>query len=180
MTRTMTKRGFLPLAGALALAPWLGVAYSAAAQAPEALSAPQGPVILEIHGAITHTNHGKVAQYDRAMLDALPRRQLKTHTSVTDGAHAFDGFWVRDLLQQVGATGTIVTATALNDYIIDIPVAELDKYGVILAYAMDGQRLHVSDKGPLWIVYPRDDYPELQDIRYDYRWVWQVIRLDIS
>jgi hypothetical protein len=44
---------------------------------------------------------------------------------------------------------------------------------------MDGERLLPRDKGPIWIVYPRDDFPELTDIRYDYRWVWQLTRLEI-
>src|SRR3546814_10669243 len=113
------------------------------------------------------------------MLRAWPRVRIETSTSVTDGVHAFDGFLVRDLLEQVGASGSSVVATALNHYVIDFPITEFDDYDVILAYAMDGKRLRTRDKGPLWIVYPRDDHPELQDIRYDYRWVWQVFRLDV-
>jgi hypothetical protein len=45
---------------------------------------------------------------------------------------------------------------------------------------MDGQTLSRDDKGPLWIVYPRDDHEALQDIRYDYRWVWQLYQLDVQ
>jgi hypothetical protein len=39
---------------------------------------------------------------------------------------------------------------------------------------MDGQYLKIMDKGPIWIVYPRDQYRELQDSLTDKRWVWQL------
>lgn len=144
------------------------------------LPKPRGKVIFEVHGAITHTNVDDAALFDRAMLDALPHIHIDTHTSVTDGVHGFDGFLIRDLLKRVGATGSTVIASALNDYIIEFPIEEFSKYDVIAAHKMDGKRLLPSDKGPFWIVYPRDDDPELQDIRYDYRWVWQLYRLDIK
>lgn len=168
-----------PMGCVLAAVLWMGVAGFAQAQSSTDLPVPDGKIILEIHGAIGRTNADDIAQFDSAMLKALPRVRLETHTSVTDGVHVFDGFLVRDLLERVDASGSTVTATALNYYTIDFPIEEFDDYDVILAYAMDGKRLKPSDKGPLWIVYPRDQHPELQDIRYDYRWVWQVIRLDV-
>jgi hypothetical protein len=94
--------------------------------------------------------------------------------------HRFDGFLMRDLLGLVGAQGLTVAATALNDYVIDIDIEEFDRFDVLVAYEMDGKPLLPSDKGPLWIVYPRYQHPELQDIRYDYRWIWQLRRLDIK
>ena len=42
---------------------------------------------------------------------------------------------------------------------------------------MDGEELRVRDKGPLWIVYPRDDFPELDNRLIRSRWVWQVKEL---
>lgn len=73
-----------------------------------------------------------------------------------------------------------MTAIALNDYAVDIPTADFYAYDVLVAYRMDGATLNRNDKGPLWIVYPRDDHAALQDIRYDYRWVWQLYRLDVQ
>ncbi len=143
------------------------------------LPAPEGPVILTVAGAIGNTNVDDKALFDLAMLKALPHARLDTHTSVSDGVHRFDGFLMRDLLQRVQATGSTVSATALNDYVIDLPIGEFDQYDVVVAYEMDGTPLLPSDKGPLWIVYPRDQHAALQDIRYDYRWVWQLMRLDI-
>lgn len=144
------------------------------------LARPEGDIVLEVHGAITHTNRDGAALFDRAMLQALPVTTLETSTAVTDGIRRFDGFLMRDLLAHVGATGATVTATALNDYAVAIAADDFERFDVLVAYAYEGAPLQVSDKGPLWIVYPRDQHAELQDIRYDYRWVWQLTRLDIQ
>lgn len=149
------------------------------------LISPQGPVVLEVRGAIANGNDDSdgngnvIARFDMAMLQALPSVRLKTSTSVTDGAHLFEGVLVRDVLDRVGAKGTTVTATAPNDYAVDIPLSDFRRFDTIIAYRKDGEPLSRSDKGPLWIVYPRDEKAELQDIRYDYRWVWNLEALKV-
>ena len=146
----------------------------------DTLPAPEGEIILTIAGQIAQTNLDASAVFDEAMLANLPSAVLETTTVVTDGLRQFDGFLMRDLLTLVGAAGETVTATALNDYVIDIPVEDFERFDVLVATHMDGERLLPSDMGPLWIVYPRDDHAQLQDIRYDYRWVWQLVRLDVE
>jgi len=146
----------------------------------DAFPAPEGEIVLTITGQIARTNNDDSAMFDEAMLTALPSASLETSTVVTDGVRQFDGFLMRDLLALVGADGETVSATALNDYIIDIPMEDFERFDVLVATHMDGQRLLPSDKGPLWIVYPRDDHTELQDMRYDYRWVWQLVRLKVE
>ena len=135
----------------------------------------EAATVLRVSGGV----EGGVAEFDAAALRALPQTTLVTSTVVTDGTHSFTGVLARDLLDQIGASGDHVTATALNDYAVDIPMTDFRDYDVIIAHSMDGAPLDRADKGPLWIVYPRDDHAVLQDIRYDYRWVWQLSGLDI-
>lgn len=144
------------------------------------LPAPAGPVLLTISGDIHHTNLGDSAQFDAGLLAALETHTLATDTSVTDGVNHFEGFLVRDLLEWIGANGEQVVATALNDYIVEIPLDDFYHYDVLVATHMDGEALTPRDKGPLWIVYPRSDHAELQDIRYDYRWIWQLNELTVE
>ena len=140
---------------------------------------PAGEVLLTISGSIRNNNVAGAAALDRRILRTLPRHTLETTTVVTDGVRRFEGYLMRDLLEMVGAEGDTVTASALNDYSVDIPMRDFERFDVLVATHMDGARLQPRDKGPFWIVYPRDDHDELQDIRYDYRWVWQLIRLEI-
>ena len=137
--------------------------------------AAEEPVILKVTGLIDDAP----AHFTMADLRALPATTLETSTVVTDGVHSFTGVLLRDLLAQLDATGDVITATALNDYVVDIPRADVEQYDVIVGYSMNGAELDRADKGPLWIVYPRDGHEALQDIRYDYRWVWQLSELEI-
>nr|WP_298248997.1 molybdopterin-dependent oxidoreductase [uncultured Halomonas sp.] len=144
------------------------------------LPPPEGDAVLVVAGDIGLTNHGDAAYLDARMLATLPRERLTTHTSVTHGPQAFEGVLARDLLEAVKADGETVTALALNDYRVEIPAVDFYDYDVLLADTMNGERLSRRGKGPLWIVYPRDAHAELQDIRYDYRWVWQLYRLEVE
>lgn len=139
-----------------------------------------GKVLLTVSGNIRNGNAAGIAAFDESALKTLPRHVIETTTVVTDGVRRFEGFLMRDLLDLVGAQGGTVTASALNDYVIDIPIEDFQRFDVLVATHMDGVRLLPRDKGPFWIVYPRDAHDEIQDIRYDYRWVWQLIRLDVK
>lgn len=136
--------------------------------------------VLIVAGDIGLTNHDDEVHLDARMLATLPREQLTTHTSVTHGPQTFEGVLARELLDAVKAEGETVTALGLNDYLAEIPIENFYDYDVILADTMNGKPLSRRGKGPLWIVYPRDAHTELQDIRYDYRWVWQLYRLEVE
>lgn len=115
---------------------------------------------------------------------ALPRSRIITRTAWTEGPHQFEGVSLRKILETAGIDpddhpDSMVRAIALNDYEVEFPLADVTRYDVLVAAYMDGERLHVSDKGPYWVVYPRDDFQELQDSRFDHRWAWQLKELRI-
>jgi len=80
----------------------------------------------------------------------------------------------------VGASGKAVRAEALNDYSSVIPLEEFRNHDVILAFAMDGKELTRRDKGPLWIIYPWDDNPDLKSPDRASYAVWQLRRLTVQ
>jgi hypothetical protein len=144
------------------------------ATALDPLPAPKGPVILTVSGKIEVTNSPEGAQFDREMLYALGMTEIVTTTSWTDGDQVFEGVLARSVLERVGASGTTIIATALNDFVSPVPIEEVQRYDVLLATIMNGKEMQVSDKGPIWIVYPRNDNPELLDSKFNDRWVWQL------
>lgn len=159
------------------LAATIGTMVPAWAQEP--LPLPTGPVILSVSGTIAVTNNGDSADFDREMLYALGLGDLETTTAWTDGVQSFRGVTLQKVLERVGAEGTTVTATALNDFVTSFPFSDAQQYGVLLAAFMNGEEMPVRDRGPLWIVYPRDDFPELQQPEYNDRWAWQLRSLEI-
>jgi hypothetical protein len=40
--------------------------------------------------------------------------------------------------------------------------------------------MSVRERGPLWVVYPREHFPELQAPEYNDRWAWQLRSLEIK
>ena len=68
----------------------------------------------------------------------------------------FTGVPMNKLMDAVGAKGTSLTVTALNDYATDIPIEDFKNQPVILATKRDGNYMPVRDKGPLFIVYNYD------------------------
>jgi hypothetical protein len=79
----------------------------------------------------------------------------------------------------LGARGSGLRASALNDYTIEIPIAELRQYPVLLALDRDGQPLSVRHRGPIWLVYPWSDFPELDDRVHRQRSIWQLVELEV-
>lgn len=137
------------------------------------------PIILEISGAIEN-GETDVHKFSRADLEKLNMYDISTETPWAEGRTLFSGIRVRDLLQSVGATGTSVTAYALNDYSVDIPTFDFEVYNTILALKKNGEYLTIRDRGPLWIIYPWSDRPELQNELFYSRSIWQLKALVVK
>ena len=144
------------------------------------LPQPKGEVTLTVDGMINACNDGLEVHLDRAMLDALPHREIRTENPWDHGPLTYEGVPLRDLMKYVKADGKTATFIALNDYKADMPVEDMGKYDVILAYRRDGADLPVRDKGPFFVVFPFTEVPELAtEARYAQS-VWQVNRITIK
>lgn len=137
------------------------------------MPAPVGPVVLNVSGLVANRNADGGARFDMAMLQALPVTELVTVTSWTEGQTRFEGVLLRDLMAAVGAEGRVLRAVALNDYAVDIP-ADDAVYDVLVAYRMNGAAMSVRDKGPLWIIYPVSQHPDLAGPGTDGKMIWQL------
>lgn len=133
--------------------------------------------VLSVSGNIEAVDGTGVATFDRDDLSRFSQHTIRTSTTWTEGVHEFRGVLLCDVLDAVGATGSVVEARAMNDYYVEIPAEDCRTYPVLLALEQDGAPLTLRDRGPIWIVYPRDDFSELNDSLIDARWVWQLREL---
>jgi len=154
----------------------LATVHVAAAQG---LKNPVESPILVVAGKITATNKGQRAVFDRPMLEAMAGDEIKTRTPWYNGEVRFEGVAFSRLMTEIGATGENLVITALDDYSREIPIEDLVRNKAILAMKRDGQYLSVSDKGPLFVVYPYDSKAELKNEKYYSRSVWQVRRIEV-
>lgn len=141
---------------------------------------PDGAPMLVITGKITKTNVGGEAQLDRKSLQAIGMKKLTTSNQFEPGVHTYEGVLLEDLLTFLGATGTKLIATALDGYSVEIPMYDAEHFPIILAMIRNGQPMTVRDRGPLWIIYPIDQFKELKDEKYSSRSIWQLNRIDVQ
>lgn len=158
----------------------IAMLLSAVASAASALEAPDGRVLLSVDGDIQTTNVGEKAVFDAEMLESLAGRTIETRTPWHDGSQTFRGPLARSVLEAVGAQGEVVIASALNDYTAEIPVSDLERYDVILATHMNGERMTVRERGPIFVIYPFDENPSLHQETVYGRSVWQVNGLTVQ
>jgi hypothetical protein len=153
------------------------ISFSMAATA-EQLPMPTGEVILTVFGAIGKTNSQAGAKFDLDLLRALQWVEVNTFTSFTDGMQTFEGPRLSSLLDFVAASGTIIGASAINDYFVDIPVTHAENQGVVLAIFQNGKEMTVRDKGPIWVIYPQSE-DEAKLKKFDNEMIWQLISMEI-
>jgi hypothetical protein len=145
-----------------------------------ALDSPKDKVILSISGSINLKNTGAQADFDMAMLAALPQHSFTTKTPWYAEPKKFTGPLLRDVLAAVGAQGKMLKAVALNNFKVEIPVEDAQQLEVIVALLMNDQPMAIRDKGPLFVIYPFETNIELQSTRYYSRSIWQLRALEVQ
>lgn len=157
----------------------LAVVGLVAARPSLALEAPQGPVVLTLSGRLRTPNAGAQAHFDMAMLERLPQVSFSTKTPWYAQPRKFTGPLLRDILMHAGASGTLLRLRALNDYRVDVPFEDAQRFDLILARLLDDAPMPVRDKGPLFAIYPFDSQPELRNAVYYSRSAWQLRSIEV-
>lgn len=142
-----------------------------------AIPAPASPdaVILSVQGGSSEN-----INFSFETLEALGIVEYTVKDPFLKKETTYQGVLVSELLKAVGApeSATMIAATALNDYTVEIPIADVKQYPVILATRRDGQRMEISDKGPLEVVFPYHAFDIASEVR-DSMWIWQLRSLEI-
>ena len=157
----------------LATIPWLGL------KASHALDMPATEPLLTIKGRVRNPNRGPDAVFDLPMLERLPQLTHRTKTPWHSGVRRFTGPFIRDVLRASAAQGQTLRMTALNDYRVDVPMDDVQRWDVIMARLLDDRPMSVRDKGPLFVMYPFDDHTELRTTLYFSRCAWQLRSIEV-
>lgn len=114
---------------------------------------------------------------DVAALQKLPRAHLVVNEPFTKKRMAFDGVWLIDVLNKAGipAGATKVKAHAVDDYQVDLAVADLAKGQVLLADTADGAAIALDKGGPVRIVFADGSARG----RNEDLWIWSLDQLTL-
>ena len=176
MKRDFHLRRMAVSARLMALALLFG--FGAASAAPHACPT---DAALEISGLVkSNSTRGSYLFSDPEFL-ALEAVQLVTATAWTPRSE----FTGPELSTVLAAAGVSAKATEMRFYAIDayeitIPISDLTKYRPVMAHTQNGQRLEIATRGPLFLVYPRDQYPELTKIKGQAQFVWMVCKIVVQ
>lgn len=138
------------------------------------------PVLAQALPAVTVSDASKSTTFDRDALEAMGLVSIKTSTPWNEGVVDFEGVPLQILLETAGVAGETATVTALNDYSVDLPSADFETFGTILAVKRDGEYMPVDNQGPFFVIYPFDSDPALQAQPYYGRAVWQVKEITVQ
>ena len=127
---------------------------------------------------LTVTHDDATIEYDLAALEALPQTEFTTKNSFIDDASVFSGPLLRDVLELSNLLNEdTITLRAADDYEITYPVSDATDYDVIIATQMDGDQMSEDEKGPLWVIYPISDLPDVNDHIFKSRQIWQLVEI---
>ncbi|MGO1121004.1 molybdopterin-dependent oxidoreductase [Rhodovibrionaceae bacterium A322] len=161
--------------------------------------AADGPALLTVVGKIGPGNRGasddfmdiflkfqdtrfdKAHTFDQAALEALPQHKATIQASTWPQAHVFEGPLLSDVLKAAGVPeeATTLKVRALDGYEPEVDITSVRDYPAILALKADGEYLGLGGRGPLWLVFPIQDYPALPQ-GDDSAWVWAVFYIEVE
>jgi hypothetical protein len=154
---------------------------SASALSPATLK--PGDAVPSPAGKPVFTITGKIAveslAFDLATVERIATYEVRLYEPWTKQNMTFRGVWLQDLLAVAGAEpdATRVHFVALDDYTVDLTMADIRAGGIMLATrAGDGSALPVDKGGPTRIVF-------LNGVKSGAnadQWIWSIKAIDVQ
>ena len=129
-----------------------------------------GQTMLSLNGSVSLS----IDEFDALAPRTIVKTSTPWHTATT-----FSGISGADFIRVTGAAGQAVTVRAINDYQTTIPISDLRDLGILFVTRMNGKRISVRQKGPVFVIYPFDQRPELKSELYYGRSIWQVNKITV-
>jgi len=150
-------------------------------KAGDTVPAPTGTVILTVTGKIGTTNQDKSIVMDRDMIESVGQIEYKVTDPFENKVYTYRGPMMSDLLNlwKVTQDAQTLKISALDDYEVDVPLAEVRKYPVIFALQQEGQYMPTSTRGPAMLVFPYDNF-KFDTTVYNNYWAWQIKSIDVE
>jgi hypothetical protein len=144
----------------------------------DAVPLPVGEPVLTVTGRIALTNDTAVLRLDQATLDRLGLVLVSVYEPWVKQNMQFQGVWLADLIKLTRPDGNARTVhlTALDDYQIDLTMADVTAGGILLATRTgSGGPIAVEDGGPTRIVFvsgtPAGSSAD--------QWIWSLASIDV-
>jgi hypothetical protein len=139
------------------------------------------PALATAQTVLTVKTNEKAVHFTLEELVAMRHFKVSTTNNFVNEASLFEGPLLRGILQNLNvAPSANLEFLSLNNFSTNVPAIDAFEYDVILALYRDGKAMPVREKGPVWIIYPMDDNPQIQNEIYNDRLVWQLREINVQ
>ena len=151
-------------------APSSAVPDSPSAPAPVGVAERSIPIRLlgdtgkEAPRAVTVDDLEKLLQTEYSVMDPYSKKQT-----------VYRGVLVREFVKQYGGprVGSL-HFRALDDFKADFNAGEWNRWDILLATRINGEKMSIANNGPARIVFPYDTHKEINPTIYNDKWIWQI------
>ena len=146
----------------------------------DAIPAPSGEEVLAISGLVAAKNVGDALSFDIPTLERLGLVKYTVNDPWLKDTITYTGVLLSDLLKYAGTfhTAQSVHMVALDDYQVDIPIADIKKWPILLATRANGEYMSVDNYGPTRIIWPYGSHSIDQPSHNDL-WIWSLRSIEV-
>lgn len=148
----------------------------------DSIPAPTGKVILTVDGKISQKNAGDKLELDMATLESMGLVKFDATDPFDEIKKVVTGVLVTQFLKIVGAASDATTLhmVATDDYAVDFNIVDTEKWPVLIATQYDGSYVPLDKGGPTILVFPFDDFPEIDHSIYDSQSIWSIETITVK
>ena len=146
----------------------------------EAIPAPSGEEVLAISGLIAAKNGSGALNFDIPTLERLGLVEYSVDDPWLKDNFTYTGVLMSDLLKYAGIfhTAQSVHLVALDDYQVDIPISDINKWPILLATRANGEYMSVDNYGPTRIIYPYGSH-SIDPTSHNDSWIWSLKSMEV-
>ncbi|PWH12033.1 MAG: hypothetical protein DDG60_15220 [Anaerolineae bacterium] len=150
-------------------------------QPGDAIPAPVGEVILTVTGKIGAKNSGDALLLDMNTLEKFGLVQYVLNDPWLKEKVTYKGVLMSDFLKiiQADPDAESVHFVALDNYEVDITLQEIRKWPILLATQSNGKYMSVQENGPTRIIFPFDQFPEIDQVTYRDLMIWNIASMEV-
>lgn len=150
-------------------------------QPGDVIPAPAGEVILTVTGKIGAKNSGDALLLDMNTLEQFGLVQYVLNDPWLKEKVTYKGVLMSDFLEIIQADpgAESVHFVALDNYEVEISLREIRKWPVLLATQANGKYMTVQENGPTRIIFPFDQFPEIDQVTYKDLMIWNIASAEV-
>ena len=135
------------------------------------------PVILSVYGDMEqHGGPHQQLDFTLSELQALTQSQITTAHPWSAQAQHYSGIDLTALLEKLFAKQQIksLNLEGLNGFSVAFEWSKINTFAPVVAWQENGQLMSRRNKGPLWLILPFDQVPEVKQADFLHYMVWQL------